>query len=298
MTNIKIKYLNARLVGILRTKPKTPAKNAITAIQAAFSAGAEAVEITSNSDFWQEILTGCVRDKLNIGVGSIKNQKIAEEAVKLGAKFLVSPGFFEDTIEVANRHNIPILPGVFTEPNFSQAIELGIADTKYFPANVKTHEELYKAISEPFRDEFEELKNKGWELTAFDPANPQSVLPNNVIKSPTQFYKLYLDVLNSKFQPSDSRKIIIKLPEGKSGFERMKEFSEQSLVHGIRTYAVGGVNDKNMKEVLNKYGAYGVCPGSGMFNGEAIFNGDYERVKTDVSRHVAVIRELFTVSGQ
>ena len=97
-------YLNARLVGILRTKPKTPALNAICAIETAFNAGAQAVEITSNSDFWQEILTGCVKAKLNIGVGSIKNEKTANEAINLGAKFLVSPGFFEDTIEAANKN--------------------------------------------------------------------------------------------------------------------------------------------------------------------------------------------------
>ena len=36
-------YLNVRLVGILRTKSGTSAKNAINAIQAAFDSGAQAV---------------------------------------------------------------------------------------------------------------------------------------------------------------------------------------------------------------------------------------------------------------
>src|SRR3990167_1702347 len=267
-------YLNVRLVGILRTKSGTSAKNAINAIQAAFDSGAQAVEITSNSDFWQDILKECVRKNLNIGVGSIKNQAKAKEAINLGARFLVSPGFFEDTIEVANKNNIPILPGVFTEPNFKQAIDLKIADTKFFPANVKTDEELFKAIREPFRDEFEELIKMGWEILAF---NGQSINPENVfiIKSPTQFYKFYLKAKNEK----PSKQAIIKLSDKKVGFEKLKEFSDQLMEHDIRTYAVGGVNDKNMKEVLTKYGAYGVCPGSGMFNADAIFNGDYERVK-------------------
>ena len=95
-TKSKFNYLNVRLVGILRTKSGTPAKNAISAIQTAFDAGASAVEITSNSDFWQEILTECVRRNLKMGVGSIKNKALAEEAINLGAKFLVSPGFFEE----------------------------------------------------------------------------------------------------------------------------------------------------------------------------------------------------------
>src|SRR3990167_5068951 len=277
-------YLNVRLVGILRTKSGTSAKNAINAIQAAFDSGAQAVEITSNSDFWQDILKECVRKNLNIGVGSIKNQAKAKEAINLGARFLVSPGFFEDAIEVANKNNIPILPGVFTEPNFQQAIILGIADVKFFPASVVTHEELFKAIREPFRDEFDELIKIGWKIIFYTEGISDSVV---LIKSPTQFYKFYL---NAKDRKPDSQ-IVIKLPDGKSGFERLKEFSEESKTHDIRTYAVGGVNDKNMKEVLNKYGAYGVCPGSGMFNGDAILSGDCERVKADVSRHVEALNE-------
>lgn len=282
-----LNYLNARLVGILRTKPDTPEINAISAIQAAFDSGASAVEITSNSDFWQNIVDKCVKRNLNIGVGSIKNERTAKEAISHGAKFLVSPGFFEDAIEAANTNNIPILPGVFTEPNFKQAIDLKIADTKFFPANAKTDEELFKAIKEPFRDEFEELIKMGWEILAFNnqPINPEDVF---IIKSPTQFYKFYLKAKNEK----PTKQAVIKLSDKKVGFEKLKEFSDQLMEHNIRTYAVGGINDKNMKEVLTKYGAYGVCPGSGMFNADAIFNGDYERVKADVKRHVDVIGSL------
>lgn len=287
----QLNYLNTRLVGILRTKPGTPAANAISAIQAAFDSGATAVEITSNSDFWQDIVDECVKRNLNIGTGSIKNEKIAKEAIDHGAKFLVSPGFFEDAIETANKHNIPILPGVFTEPNFKQAIELKIADTKFFPANVKTNEELFKAIKEPFRDEFEELIKLGWEILAFrDQHSPISLENAFIIKSPTQFYKFYLKAKNEK----PGKQAIIKLSDGKTSFEKLKEFSAQLSQYEIRTYAVGGVNDKNMKEVLTKYGAYGVCPGSGMLNADAILNGDYERVKADVKRHVDVIKEMFS----
>ena len=295
VSEIKPNYLNTRLVGILRTKPGTSAINAITAIEAAFNSEAEAVEITSNSDFWQEILSACVKKKLNIGVGSIKNEKTAKEAIDLGAKFLVSPGFFEDAINAANKSNIPILPGVFTKPNFKQAVDLKIADVKFFPANAKTHEELFKAIREPFRDEFEELNKSGWEIIPYDPNNKTSSRGEPlVIESPTEFYKLYLKIKNQK--PYGS--IVIKLNEGPVGFDRLKDFSGQLKSFGMRTYAVGGVNDKNMKEVLTKYNAYGVCPGSGMFNADAIFSGDFERVKTDVRRHVAIIREIFAVGAE
>ena len=262
--------------------------NAVNAIQASFDSGASAVEITSNSDFWQNIVDECVKRNLNIGVGSVKNEKIAKEALSHGAKFLVSPGFFEDAIEVANKNNIPILPGVFTEPNFKQATSLKIADVKFFPANVKSDEELLKAIREPFRDEFEELNKLGWEIIHFGAISNKSSTNSTEIKSPTQFYKLYLEIKNK----TPDRQIIIRFPDGKSGFDRLKDFSMQAITYGIRTYAVGGVNDKNISEVLTNYGAYGACPGSGMFNADAIFIGDYERVKQDVKRHVDIIKLL------
>ena len=288
LTKSKPNHLNVRLIGILRTKPGTSAVNAINAIQAAFDAGAEAVEITSNSDHWQEVVDKCVKQNLNIGVGSIKNKALAEEAINHGAKFLVSAGFFEETIVVANTHHTPILPGVFTDPNFKQAIDLKISDTKFFPANANTHEELFKAIREPFRDEFDELIKKGWQIVHF--SNLDSEI---VVKSPTQFYKLYLEIKNKK----PNSQIVIKLPDEKVGFQRLKDFAGGLSGHGIRTYAVGGVNDKNMKDVLTKYGAYGACPGSGMFNSDAILAGDFERVKADVSKHVAIIKELFVEKG-
>ena len=288
-------YLNTRLVGILRTKPQTPKDNAVNAIQSAFDAGAQAIEITSNSDFWQGVVKECISRNLNVGVGSVKNTDTAKEALSLGARFLVSPGLFPQVIAIACEKKIPMLPGVYLESEIKRAKTLNVSDQKFFPANVKTHEELYKAISEPFRDEFEDLKKKNWTLIAYDSNEFLSLgkkTPEYIeVTSPTEFYEKYLILKDEKpYCP-----IVIKLPDdnNETGFSRVKTFSELSKDWEIRTYAVGGVNDKNIKEVLTKYNAYGVCPGSGMFNGDAIFKGDFERVKTDVRRHVEVVKEIF-----
>lgn len=290
---VKNQHLNIRLVGILRTKPGTPAKHAIQAIQTAFNVGAEAIEITSNSENWQEVVDACVKKDLNIGVGSVKTKELAEEAIEHGASFLVSPGFFEEAVIVAKEKNVPILPGVYLEEDLELVKKFQLKDVKFFPANVSTHEEFYKAVREPFRDEFEELQRLGIEILFYDPSRKYA---NAIfIDSPSRFYKTYLSIVSKshKLQDTARQTLVLRLPEGDLGFDRLKEFSKRANEFGIHTYAVGGVNDKNMKEVLTKYNAYGVCVGSGIFSGDAIFSGDFERVRADVKRHVEVMDRLY-----
>lgn len=278
-----IKYLDSKLVGILRTKPGTPYENAVSAIKIAYENGLDTCEITSNSKDWQKILKACLKENINIGVGSVKNRIIAREAISLGAKFLVSPGLFDDVVDESKQFNVPLIPGVYLVSEALKAKYLGIPDQKFFPAYVKTDEELFKAIMEPFRDEFEELKNNNCEISFFNPkeGNYNLLDEHEVINSPTEFYNLYL--LKDKLK---NLKIIIKLPQGTHGFERIKEVMD---VEGkIRTYAVGGVNESNLKEVIDKHKYYGVCVGSGIFDSSAVYSGDFNKIKENVIRYLGL----------
>ena len=292
---MKLNHLNACLVGILRTKKGTPVLNAVKALEVAFTEGLHAVEITANSDGWQEILSECVKLGLNIGAGSIKNKSLAQEAIQNGAKFLVSPGLFEEVVSVAHENKIPMIPGIYSLYEAKKAVKLGAVDLKFFPANIKTTEDLLKAIKEPFRDEFDELVNKGWEIFTFDsPEFTRLELTNNdfiTIDSPTEFYEQYLTLINQK----PICPVVIRLPSGNLGFERLKEIADYLKPQDISVFAVGGISEKNLKEVLLNYNASGVCVGSGVFNGDAILNGDFERVKNDAKRHVDLIKEIFAV---
>ena len=46
------------------------------------------------------------------------------------------------------------------------------------------------------------------------------------------------------------------------------------------------------EEEIKKYKAYGICPGSGIFNAEAIFNGDFDRVRSDVMKYVMILQGI------
>lgn len=279
-----------KLVGILRTKPDTPAKNAIKSFEVAFENGAEALEITSNSDDWEKVIKHFSQADLCVGVGSIKNKNVAKKAIDLGAKFLVSPGLFEDTVEEAAKNNIPILPGVFTKSEYKRAVDLNIKAVKFFPAGASTNFELYKSTFEPFRDEINKLIDLNWDLSIQDDKKTYYP-PTKVINSPTEFYNLYKDLDDSvPLYP-----LVFGFDMGKKGFDRLKEASDYLTEYGVLVYAVGGINSTNMLDVYKNYNAYGVCPGSGMFDSFAILNGDYKKVKEDVLKHVQIVKDL-TVS--
>ncbi len=87
---------------------------------------------------------------MNIGAGTIINLKQAKEALKAGAKFLVSPGLNVDVAKYAKKKGVAYYPGCVTPTEIMCALELGIDIVKFFPANVYGGLKALKALSGPF----------------------------------------------------------------------------------------------------------------------------------------------------
>lgn len=85
-----------------------------------------------------------------IGAGTVINEKQAREAIKAGAKFIVSPGLSESVNNVCKENNIPYLPGVVTPTEIMMALDLGITYLKFFPAGVYGGLKALKALSAAF----------------------------------------------------------------------------------------------------------------------------------------------------
>jgi 2-dehydro-3-deoxyphosphogluconate aldolase/(4S)-4-hydroxy-2-oxoglutarate aldolase len=83
-----------------------------------------------------------------IGVGSVLNGKTAENAIKAGAKYVVSPIFKKEILETAHKFDIPVMPGCFTPTEIQTAFENGADIVKVFPADV-VGMEFFKAILAP-----------------------------------------------------------------------------------------------------------------------------------------------------
>ena len=80
-----------------------------------------------------------VRDRcpdLKIGVGSVLNHEQAENFIKLGADFVVSPLLNKKIAEHCKHHGICWIPGCATPTEIAKADELGASIIKVFPGNV------------------------------------------------------------------------------------------------------------------------------------------------------------------
>lgn len=88
--------------------------------------------------------------EMNIGAGTVINAKQCKEAIKAGAKFIVSPGLSVGAAKVCKKNNIPYYPGCVTPTEIMQALELGITTVKFFPANVYGGLSALKALAAPF----------------------------------------------------------------------------------------------------------------------------------------------------
>ena len=102
------------------------------------SAGAMVMEITSNTQNYANEISKARKKYPNvlIGAGTVTNQKIAVEAINAGAQFLVTPNTKKELVELAHKHNIPILMGALTPTEVCEAAEAGADFVKLFPADI------------------------------------------------------------------------------------------------------------------------------------------------------------------
>ena len=127
-------------------------KDTIPTLKALKEGGINCAEITFRTACAAEAIALGVKEfsDMNIGAGTIVNLKQAKEALRAGAKFLVSPGLSVDVAKFAKKKGVAYYPGCVTPTEIMCALELGINIVKFFPANVYGGLKALKALSGPF----------------------------------------------------------------------------------------------------------------------------------------------------
>ena len=85
-----------------------------------------------------------------VGAGTVINLDQCKLAVECGAKFIVSPGYDEETVAWCCENGIAITPGCVTPTEIMMAKKHGLNVIKFFPANVYGGLKALKALAGPF----------------------------------------------------------------------------------------------------------------------------------------------------
>ncbi|SMC45562.1 2-dehydro-3-deoxyphosphogluconate aldolase / (4S)-4-hydroxy-2-oxoglutarate aldolase [Oscillospiraceae bacterium] len=126
---------------------------AVPAAKALLAGGIDFMEIT--------LRTPCALDAIRmvseevpdmiVGAGTVVNVEGAKKAIEAGAKFIVSPGFSEETVKYCQDHDTPIIPGCVTPTEIMGAMAMGLDTVKFFPADVFGGMKTIKGLASVFR---------------------------------------------------------------------------------------------------------------------------------------------------
>lgn len=105
--------------------------------EALYKGGINLLEITMNSAEPLAVIEQVVNrlgDKITVGAGTVLDTGMVKNAVKAGAKFILSPIVDEEVIMTAKDLGILCIPGAYTATEIYKAYKAGAAIIKVFPA--------------------------------------------------------------------------------------------------------------------------------------------------------------------
>ncbi len=151
MTNIEQKLFET---GIIPVVVIDKAEDALPLAKALYDGGIKAAEVTFRTAAAAEsikIIADNFPDML-VGAGTVLTPAQADEAVKNGAKFIVSPGLNPIVVQHCIDIGVPIIPGTSSASDIEQAMTLGLTTVKFFPAEAAGGIPMLKALSAPYKN--------------------------------------------------------------------------------------------------------------------------------------------------
>jgi 2-dehydro-3-deoxyphosphogluconate aldolase/(4S)-4-hydroxy-2-oxoglutarate aldolase len=151
MLKLKVlsRVMESGLVAIVRTdSPGQAAKIADACAQG----GVAALEITFTVPGAAAVITDLAKrytaEQMVIGAGTVLDPETARIAILAGAQFLVSPAVSVETARLANRYQVPYMPGADNVRDVIVAMECGADIIKVFPGET-LGPEFIKAVKAP-----------------------------------------------------------------------------------------------------------------------------------------------------
>ena len=128
------------------------AKDAVPTAKAMLAGGIDVMEITFRTAAAANSIKAVAQEcpDMVVGAGTVVNLEQCKLAVECGAKFIVSPGYDEETVAWCCDNGIPVTPGCVTPTEIMMALKHGLKVLKFFPANVYGGLSAIKSLAGPF----------------------------------------------------------------------------------------------------------------------------------------------------
>ena len=114
--------------------------------------GLPVAEVTFRTEHAKEamrIMNERLPDML-LGAGTVLTKKQVDDALEVGAKFIVSPGLNPEIVKYCIEKNVPIIPGCANASDIETALSLGLTTVKFFPAEALGGLPMIKALAAPY----------------------------------------------------------------------------------------------------------------------------------------------------
>ncbi|WP_233582055.1 MULTISPECIES: bifunctional 4-hydroxy-2-oxoglutarate aldolase/2-dehydro-3-deoxy-phosphogluconate aldolase [unclassified Asaia] len=119
--------------------------------QALVAGGLTTLEVTLRTECALDAIREMAKvEGAHVGAGTVLNGDDLARAVDAGSQFIVSPGLTPEVAAAAQRHDVPLLPGVANAGDIMRGLDLGLSRFKFFPAMANGGLPALKALASVF----------------------------------------------------------------------------------------------------------------------------------------------------
>ena len=134
-------YQKLHEIGVVAVVRGKTAEDGVKTADACIAGGVTAIELTfttPDAPTAIKTLTEKYKDNPNvvIGAGTVLEATTARLAIIAGAKFIVSPAFDKNVVEMCNLYRVVSCPGVMTPGGVVEALKAGADVIKIFPGDI------------------------------------------------------------------------------------------------------------------------------------------------------------------
>ncbi len=139
-------------IGVVPVIKIDDANHAIPLAKALEEGGLPCAEVTFRTAQAEEAISRITASVPNVlvGAGTVLTTEQVDRAIGAGARFIVSPGFNPKVVEYCLKKEIPVLPGCMTPSEIEIALEFGLTELKFFPAEQAGGMKFINAVCAPY----------------------------------------------------------------------------------------------------------------------------------------------------